>query len=213
MIGAGGSLVYGWQFGQKHLINWVEAELSDLLNRPVQMSGITGWSWRGLHFGKSQLPPTPGDRDWATVEGVTVSFEPWELLRRRELALGVSLIRPEVYIEQDEQERWLDLVIDEPKRKKRSIKTQLQFIRLQDAQVTLVARSPSDSLNPPVKARISEGIGNFGEIQQKTLVEFDLTGKLVAGGDLKATGTFLSAQNLLKVMLGGKTLAAPESPI
>src|SRR6476469_10348673 len=52
----------------------VETEVSQLLKRPVQLGRLEGFSLTSLRFGRSTLPATSTDPDYASTEAVTVKF-------------------------------------------------------------------------------------------------------------------------------------------
>jgi translocation and assembly module TamB len=70
---------------------------------------------------------------------VEVQFNPWQLLWQRRLPLNVTLIKPNVYLEQDARGIWVSTQLRQTQEPS-PIKVQLNQLRLQDAIVELLAR-------------------------------------------------------------------------
>lgn len=204
----GGGFGFGWFFIQRQLAPRIEKELTDLLNRPVEIGSLEGLSLTEVRFGKSELPATPSDRDWAKVEAVEVAIAPVQLLVRRELRLDVTLIRPDVYIEQDEQQRWLSIELDPPTGENPVIEVELRSIRFEQADVVLAARSQSGDLKPAVRAAIPSGRTRF--LNNADLIQFDLAGRLLEGGLLKLEGSWQTPTDAINLIVTGNQLEATE---
>ncbi|PLZ50740.1 hypothetical protein, partial [Fischerella thermalis] len=118
-IALGGILLIGliggawrlWSFIQKDLTPLAEKSLTTTLNRPVKLGEVKGFSLTGVKFGTSAIPATSTDPDSVAVDTVEVGFEPLQLLFKRELKLDVTLVNPDVYVEQDQQGRWITTII------------------------------------------------------------------------------------------------------
>ena len=202
----GGGIGYGWFFIGRQLTPRLETELTDLFNRPVKIGSVERLSLTGVRFGDSELPATASDPDWVKVEAVDVAIAPLSLLFRRELQLDVTLIRPDLYIEQDEQKRWLSIELDPPTGKQSAIKTELQTVNFQHSEMTLAARSPTGGLKPSVRAAIPSGSAHF--FNDAKLIQFDLAGRLLAGGKFEVDGSFQTPTDAINLVVTGNELAA-----
>ncbi|MGF1478372.1 MAG: translocation/assembly module TamB domain-containing protein [Cyanophyceae cyanobacterium] len=206
LLGLGGSAGAGWFWLQRQLVPLVTKELSALLNRPVEVGQLTRVSWQGVRFGRSEIPATAVDPDRATVAAVDVSFAPVKLLRHRQLQLNITLVKPDLYVEQDQQKRWLSTQIDssaEPG----AIEIDLQTIRFQDAEIELVARSEAGNLKTPVAATVPSGLTTFTDDARR--IEFDVEGRLPEG-QFTVDGSMLTATNDISLVLRGKQISATE---
>ncbi|MBD1933034.1 MULTISPECIES: translocation/assembly module TamB domain-containing protein [Cyanophyceae] len=139
LVGIAGGVWWAWVFVHQRLAPIVQENLSQTLNRPVQLGQVEGFSPNSLRFGSSSIPATPTDPDRASVEGVKVVFDPLALLFNRTLKLDITLVKPDVYIEQDEKGRWVSTQL-ESKDASGPITTELQSIRVQNADVLLLPR-------------------------------------------------------------------------
>ncbi|MCZ0901144.1 hypothetical protein ON021_14685, partial [Microcoleus sp. HI-ES] len=109
----------------------VETEVSQLLKRPVQIGRLERFSPTSLRFGRSTLPATPTDPDYASTEAVEVQFSIWPLLFNRTLKLDITLVKPNAYIEQDAQGRWVNIPTAEQK-SPGLFKTEVEAIRAEN---------------------------------------------------------------------------------
>ncbi|MEW5855947.1 MAG: hypothetical protein AB1861_00965, partial [Cyanobacteriota bacterium] len=137
LLGTIGGVWWAWVFVHQRLAPIVEENLSQTLKRPVQLGKVEGFSINNLRFGASSIPVTPTDPDRASVEAVDVVFDPLALLFRRTLELNITLVNPDIYVEQDKEGRWVstELKSEEPSG---PIKTDIQSIRVQNADVVLL---------------------------------------------------------------------------
>ncbi len=174
LSGVGAGLGYGWFFIQRQLAPLVGASLSKTLDRPIHLGEVSHFTLRGVRFGRTEVPPTPEDPDRVTLEAVEVGFNPLLLLQRT-LKLDLTLIKPNVYIEQNENKDWTDttLALSEPG----AIKIDLQSIRIEEARISLVARSEDNKLESPVQVLLSEGKTSFRNNNQE--INIQLQGKLL----------------------------------
>ncbi|MGH2416327.1 MAG: DUF748 domain-containing protein, partial [Microcystaceae cyanobacterium] len=202
-------MAYGWFFIQRQLAPLAERELTDLLNRPVKVGQVEGFSWRGLRFGASKILATPTDPAHASVVAVDVTFNPIQLLIHRQLNLDVNLVEPDIYFQQGKNRDWLLTKLDKPnKRKKKLIEVEVQTIHFQEAEAVLVARSLTQTLQPPVKLLIPSGQMRFP--QNTDLIEFDLAGNLVKGGKIQVSGSANTETDAINLLVSANNVQATE---
>ncbi|MDZ8258757.1 translocation/assembly module TamB domain-containing protein [Nostoc sp. ChiQUE01b] len=159
-IALGGLLLLGvivgiwrlWTFVQTELTPLAQQSLTTTLNRPVNLGRVTQFSLTGVQFGASAIPTTPTDPDRATVESVEVSFDLLQLVFNRHLKLDVTLVNPDIYIEQDDQGRWVSTTIASSG-EGGAIKTDLENLRFRNAKLALM---------PQKRVGGDEGAGGAG---------------------------------------------------
>ncbi|MBE9033462.1 DUF748 domain-containing protein, partial [filamentous cyanobacterium LEGE 11480] len=166
IAGVAGGAWWAWVFIQQQLAPLVSASLSKELNRPVEIGALEQFSFDRLRFGKSRLPATADDVDRATVEAVQVQFNPWQLIWQRQLALNVTLIKPEAYVEQDIDGLWVGTKIRESD-EKGAIEIQLQQLRLQDGQVEFSPKPKPKQTRQSVRLKKLSGFVNLLENNQR----------------------------------------------
>jgi translocation and assembly module TamB len=195
-----------WFFVYKQLAPQVESTVTKLLNRPVKLGPVEGFSPTGLRFGASSLPATSIDPDRATTEAVEVTFNLLPLLTDRTLPLDVTLVKPKAYIEQAQDTKWVDLKIQNLP--KGAIDIKLNVLRVRDANVVLVPRGAAGNSRKPIALSISSGKALF--LNNNKLIKFDLGGQLTAGGNLTINGDSIPATGQIKAAILGNDLSAPE---
>ncbi|MBG1271946.1 hypothetical protein, partial [Nostoc sp. WHI] len=143
-IALGGLLLLGvivgiwrlWTFVQTELTPLAQQSLTTTLNRPVKLGRVTQFSLTGVQFGASAIPATPTDSDRVAVEAVEVGFNLLQLIFNRQLKLDVTLVNPDIYIEQDDEVRWVSTKIASSG-KGDVIKTDLDKLRFRNAKLAL----------------------------------------------------------------------------
>ncbi|KAB8315111.1 translocation/assembly module TamB [Tolypothrix campylonemoides VB511288] len=218
LIGIMGGAWQVWNFVHKDLVQLAQTNLTTTLNRPVQLGKVKQLSLTGVKFGASAIPATPTDPDKVTVEVVEVGFDPLQLLLNHRLKLDVTLVNPDVYLQQDEQRRWITTKIT-PAGRKGPIKTDLDKLRFRNANLILVPQpnqvgeeinskfkiqnsklglssssssSPSlpHSLTPSSPVAFSQINGTAQLLENYKLIKFNLDGQPDHGGNVSIQGDF-----------------------
>jgi len=206
LSGIGGGMIWVWFFVYKQLAPQVETTVTKLLNRPVKLGPVEGFSPTGLRFGASSLPATAKDPDRATTEAVEVTFNLLPLLTDRTLPLDVTLVKPKAYIEQAQDAKWVNLNVQNLP--KGAIDFKLNVLRVRDANVVLVPRGAAGNSRKPIALSIPSGKALF--LNNNKLIKFDLGGQLIAGGNLTINGNSIPATGQIKAAILGNDLSAPE---
>ncbi|PLZ96868.1 hypothetical protein CEN50_17060 [Fischerella thermalis CCMEE 5268] len=229
-IALGGILLIGliggawrlWSFIQKDLTPLAEKSLTTTLNRPVKLGEVKGFSLTGVKFGTSAIPATPTDPDSVAVDTVEVGFEPLQLLFKRELKLDLTLVNPDVYVEQDQEGRWITTTIKR-QGQGQPIQTDLDKIRFRNAQLVLVPRkrdiedmgdkgetgnNASSPLSSPVT--FSQVNGTAQLLENNQVIRLDLTGKPSSGGDVALKGDIRPQTWATNLQIRGQELLASD---
>jgi translocation and assembly module TamB len=208
LIGLVGGAWRLWSFVHKDLVPLAQSNLTTTLNRPVKLGQVKQFSLTGVKFGASAIPATPTDPDRVTVEVVEVGFDLLQLLLNRKLKLDVTLVNPDVYIEQDEQERWIVTTIAPPG-KQGAIQTDLDKLRFRHGKLVLVPQqkkvgsreqeagsreqgagreiTPS-SPSSPTPVAFSQLNGTAQILENNELIKFDVGGQPDNGGSIFLQG-------------------------
>lgn len=192
-----------WSFVNEQLAPLVERNLTQTLNRPVELGRVERFSFVGLRFGASAIPATATDPDRATVEAVDVAFNPLQLLITRTLRLDVTLVNPDIYLEQDAQGRWIATTLA-TEEGTGVIRTELDRIRLQNANIALLANP--EARGEPI-ARTSEPVtlsqvNGFGQLlDNNELLRYNISGNLATEGNIEIQGEsqFRTEQSNLQI--------------
>ncbi len=206
LSGIGGGLTWVWFFVYRQLAPQVETTLIKMLNRPVKLGQVESFYLNGLRFGASSLPATRTDSDRASVEAVEVTFNLLPLLTDRTLPMEVTLVKPKAYIQQDKDGQWVETELQ--KLPKGAIDIKLQVLRVRDADVVLVPRGAQGNSNKPVPVSLSSGKARF--LNDNKLIQFDLDGELVSGGNFTIKGETRPSVGESKIAVLGSDTSAPE---
>ncbi|WP_416671729.1 hypothetical protein [Egbenema bharatensis] len=153
-LAAGGWWV--WRFVYDELGPLVAENLSTLFDRPVEIGPIEGVSLTSLRFGESNVPPTEDDPDRVVVPSVHVQFNPLQAIFDRTLSLDVTLERPTIYLEQDEDGLWISTRIQEQEETDPVVRIELDTLRVREGLLELapyvepVADEPEVEIPPQV---------------------------------------------------------------
>ena len=204
---AGVGSIYGWYLLQRKLVPLVEKETANYLHRPLELGKLKSVSLNQASFGNSALPATKSNPDFLQVKEVKVNFAPLHFLLQRELKLDITLVQPDVYIEQDESKLWTptDFGSDEPP--KSAIKVEVNSIQLDGGRLSLVAyNSATAALNPAVTADIDRIMVR----PVNNRLEFDATAELVQGGKFSLDGQGNVQTGVIDLDLVAQQLKASE---
>ena len=201
---AGGGLIYGWYFVQRQLIPLVEKEVGNYLHRPLELGELKSISPFGASFGNSALPATEDNPDFVEVERVKVNFALLNLLQR-ELKLNLTLVEPNVYIEQDESKLWTPTDFGSDEDTGGAIKVDIRAIALDGGQLSLAAyNSETEALNPTVVADLDSIVVR----PRDNRIEFDAAAALVQGGKFTLDGQGNLDTGIIDLDIVARQLAA-----
>ncbi|MBV5261062.1 translocation/assembly module TamB [Synechococcus moorigangaii CMS01] len=185
LAGTGG-LAYGRHLIYKRLSPQIEQQLSEKINRPINIGAVQGFSLAGLRFGYSEVPTTETSNDQLSVEAIAVDFNLWTVLTQRRLDLNLTLINPQISVEQNEARKWLDLEIAPDDADADIFEININSVRLRRGQLTLTAREYSGTLSPPVQVALTSGRGDISN--QGKVIRLDVEGKVAQGGEIEVQG-------------------------
>ena len=205
--GAGGGLIYGWYFVQRKLVPLVETEVGNYLDRPLELGELKSISPFGASFGNSALPATQDNPDFVEVERVKVNFAPFHFLLQRELKLDLTLVEPNVYIEQDESKLWTPTDFGSGEDSEGGIKVDVRAIALDGGQLSLAAyNSETQALNPTVVAEINSIVAR----PRDNKIEFDAAASIIQGGKFTIDGQADLDTGIIDLDIVARQLAASE---
>lgn len=200
VIGLVGGAWWLQKFIQEDLAPLAQQNLTNTLNRPVKLGAVKEFSLSGVRFGSSSIPATDSDPDNATVEAVDASFDIWQLIFQRRLKLDVTLVNPNLYVEQDSQGRWLGTKI-QPPGKSAVIKTDLDKIRFRNGNLVLASSftslklgekrsevQPTSSQSPLNQVAFSQVNGVAQLLDTNQLIKYEVAGKPKNGGSIFVRG-------------------------
>ena len=207
LASAGGGLVYGWYLIQRKLIPLIETETGNYLRRPLELGDLKSISLDKASFGSSALPATSENPDFVEVKEVKVNFAPLYFLRHGDLKLDLTLVEPDIYIEQDESKQWTPTDFGSGDEESAGIKVDVKSIKLDGGQLSLVAyNSEKAALNPAVIAEIDKITVRPLENQ----IKFDAVAELIQGGKFTLDGKGNNDTGIIDLDIVAQQLKASE---
>ncbi|MEH2411585.1 translocation/assembly module TamB domain-containing protein [Nostoc sp.] len=194
-----------WTFVQTELTPLAQQSLTTTLNRPVKLGRVRQFSLTGVQFTASAIPATPTDPDRAAIESVEVSFDLLQLIFNRHLKLDVTLVNPDIYIEQDKQGRWVSTKIS-PSGERGAIKTDLDNLRFRNAKLALMPQKRAGvatSSSSPVT--FSQLNGSAQLLANNQFIRFEVGGQADSGGSISIQGETRS-----RVLAGNFQVRSPD---
>lgn len=199
LVGAGGSWLTLWVVLQQIAHPFIEKQVSQTLERPVELGNISGFSPNHLGFKTTHLPATATDADHGSAERVVVRFNPWKVVWQRRLELDLTFHDAAVYIEQDLDGTWINI----PTFGEEELPIQIRVVaaRVRGASVTAHRRREDGTLNEAVEAQVRTGNLLLKDGTQAMEVSH-LRGELAQGGRFHVYGQLGLATGSLASMTG-----------
>lgn len=185
LVGAGAAW-RGWVWLQGNLSPWLEAELTEALNRPVVLGDVERLTLSGVRVGPSQIPATDTDADSLSLQSVDVAINLWDL-RRRELILNVVVESADLYLEQDADGQWVALDLDLPERDDTDrdpwVNVQPGTVQLRNSRVVAVPydRRNAQSENGPDQTPPAQASAASAQATSPRIELTDLQGQIEFG--------------------------------
>ncbi len=204
-------IVVGAWWGRNYVYNdlapLVQQNLQQLLGRPVKVGKVERFSLSSLRFSSLSIPATLNDQDQVVAKALDVQFSPLELLFNRKLALNVTLVQPNVYIQQDKDGGWVRAQVKAAEGQG-FIQTELQTLQIQDGDVVLMPfAAPTKAKGSVILDQVG-GVARFSDRNQR--IAYDINAQLARGGGVKIVGeTQLKAQQT-SLKLQAQNLQASE---
>ncbi|MCC5646079.1 translocation/assembly module TamB domain-containing protein [Nostoc sp. CHAB 5824] len=185
----------------------VQQNLEQLLERPVKVGKVERFSLTSLRFSSLSIPATPTDPDRVVAKALDVQFSPLQLLLTRKLALNVTLVQPNVYIQQDQDGRWVTAQVKAGEGKG-AIQTDLETLKIQDGNVELLPASAPTRPKGSVILNQVGGVARFFDQNQR--IGYDINGQLARGGAVKISGETQPKAQQTNLKLQAQNLQASD---
>jgi translocation and assembly module TamB len=205
---AGAAAWRGLIFVERELAPMVENNLNKLFNRPVTLGPLKSYSLTSIEYGRSSIPPHTAtlngrpflDKDQAFAESVVIRFNPLTVLFSQTLNLDVVLNRPQVYLDQAPDNRWIATRLTPSP--EGWLKIKVKTIRAVDAIVKLdPANAPQRLLNN------ANGLATFKQNNQQ--IDLKAVTNIDSGGRVKLDGVFQPPNQSLSLTARTEKLVLP----
>ncbi|MEL6937785.1 MAG: translocation/assembly module TamB domain-containing protein [Cyanobacteria bacterium J06598_1] len=189
-----GALIWGWMFVQDDLSPLVARLLTDYLGRPVVLGEVEEVWFGGVSVGPSFVEASEEDSTTLTTEQIIVKVDLIETLLTSKLGLDLTVVDAEIYLAQDPERGWLNLVLPErePKEAPDPLEISVDDVRLQDSVLTLVPLPPEGSEPDPIFLEQVKGTLSTEKVavagKEPLLTRFEVIGEPVEGGEVTLRG-------------------------
>jgi translocation and assembly module TamB len=122
----------------QNLAPTIAEQLTKALERDVKVGPLTGIGFNEISFGPSSLGATAENASRASVKAIKVGFDPLGILWQRTIKPSVTLVEPNLYLEQNAQGSWLKLPAAQLPESQGFFNTEMQRVTIQRAKGTIV---------------------------------------------------------------------------
>jgi translocation and assembly module TamB len=208
LVAIAGGAWWAWIFINERLAPLVERNLKQLLGRPVEIGGVERVSLNSLRFDSASIPATSTDPDRLVAEAVEVRFDLWQVLLNRTLLLNVTLIQPDIYLEQAKDGRWIETEIQTQEGGEDLIEIDLQTIRVQNADLVLVPTPEPGRPQGSVAIAQVDGIARL--LEQGDRIQFEVSGQPTRGGKVAISGETRPDIGQTELVIQGQNVLATD---
>jgi len=140
LVGLAGGVWWAWRFVNEDLPPLISRQVSEQLNRPVEVGPVEQISLTRIVFGPSAVPATPTDADRLEIPRAEVTFNPFEVLWDRTLSVDITLINPQAFADQNEEGQWITTQLRQQDEggPEPFIAVEVDALRVQDGTLTLL---------------------------------------------------------------------------
>ena len=194
---------------------FLETQIGNIIDRPIDLGEVKGFSLGGIEFGQTTIPATVQDPDKVSVAGIKIDFNIFPLIFRRTLPADITLIQPEVYLEQSANGQWLnlDFLPSDPNQEKKPLPLKLNLgVDLEATKITLVPHKQS-----PLTIKI-DGTARYNQTEAE-LVAYDFETTIakaqatIKGETRLETGKTDTKLLVKDLALADVTTLLPNSPV
>lgn len=190
LVGLGGLGWRAWIYINTELSPQIAQQVESILQRPVELGEAERVSLSSIRFGPSAIPsqaPTDthrGDRDSATVTGIEVGFNLWDILIRQELNLDLTLERPLVQVFQEADGNWLNTDIT-PIETPKLFRSQNITVRVADAETIIIPYQQT-----PIRLTHITGAVHSKQLEADPQIHISINGQLASQGQWRFRGNW-----------------------
>ncbi|HEY9631218.1 MAG TPA: alpha/beta hydrolase [Coleofasciculaceae cyanobacterium] len=194
---------------QQDLVPLITQEIQTAIDRPVDLGQLQQISLTGLRLGRSSIPATPTDSDSVAIEEIDIQFNLLEALQHQKVSLEITLIRPQLELDQDREGNWLDTKI----KFEEGDFIEIKAIKLRQASVILapnveLAKTVSiPDVSKSVEPVRLQQINGVLTLKSENQVTFNVQGKAPEDSRLRLQGEVNLATETLAVTLTAETVS------
>jgi translocation and assembly module TamB len=124
----------------------IAKQLTKSLGREVTLGQLENIGLNEINFGASSLAANQTSTSKIAATGINIRFDPLALLWQRTLKPDITILEPELYLEQDAQGNWIKIP-SQPPEQSGFVKTEVQGVHIRQARGTVVPFSTKKSIS------------------------------------------------------------------
>jgi translocation and assembly module TamB len=187
----------------------IAQQLTKSLERDVKVGPLTSIGFNEISFGPSSLAATSRSPTKASVKAIKIAFDPLAILWQRTLKPTITLVEPELHLEQDAQGNWLKLPESKPDQPGGFFTTEIQGVRVQKARGTVVPPGATRQTLPFQDVDLNANFKNRDRALQ--LVEFDGRGTVGNGSKIDLKGSTSPVYGTTNLEVSGQAIDARQA--
>jgi translocation and assembly module TamB len=189
----------------------IARELTKALDRQVAIGPVANIGFNEINFGASSLAANPVSPNKVAVKAIKISFDPIAILWQRTIKPVVTLVEPELYLEQAASGDWLRLKLPPTgPRQPGDFHTEIQALRIEKARGTVIPYQAS-GLRQPIEFQDTDFGANFNH-RDRVLQLINFEGKSQIGSDahLALQGSHSPINLSTNLVIDGQSLPAKQ---
>ncbi len=175
--------IWGDRIINTQVLPRLETTIEETIGRPIDLGEVEQLVFLGVRLGKTTVPPTEIDGSYLTVDAVDVTIDLRSLIFQRTLRPAAVLVRPDVFLEQGKDGKWLEFLLPEPADEESLVSLELQSVAVQDGRLraaTLIQDPEATVQRQAVQVENADIIAEFfGEEAQQ--FKFEASGEVASG--------------------------------
>ncbi len=189
----------------------IARELTKALDRQVAIGPVENIGFNEINFGASSLAANPDSPNKVAVKAIKISFDPLAILWQKTIKPAITLVEPDLHLEQSASGDWLRLKLPPAApNKPGDFRTEIQALRVQKARGTVIPYQ-ANGLRQPIEFQSTDFNANFNHRDQAIqLINFD--GKSQIGKDAKLAlrGSTSPIERTINLEIAGQSLNAKQ---
>jgi translocation and assembly module TamB len=189
----------------------IARELTKALDRQVAIGPVENIGFNEINFGASSLAATAESPNKVAVKAIKISFDPLAILWQNTIKPSITLVEPELYLEQSASGDWLRLKLPpaEPN-KPGDFRTEIQALKVQKARGTVIPFLASGQ-RQPIEFQNTDFNANFNHRDRTLqLINFDGKGQIGKDASLALRGSTSPIDHTTNLDIQGQSLNAKE---
>jgi translocation and assembly module TamB len=189
----------------------IARELTKALDRQIAIGPVENIGFNEINFGASSLAATPESPNKVAVKAIKISFDPLAILWQNTFKPTITLVEPDLYLEQSVNGDWLRLKLppSEPS-KPGDFRTEIQALKVQKARGTVIPFLAGGQ-RQPIEFQNTDFNASFNHRDRAIqLINFDGKGQIGKNASLALQGSTSPIDRTTNLDIQGQSLNAKE---